>query len=170
MRIPFTVGVAALSIAGPAYAAGLFGDINIDIGKAVERAAQDTGKAIEKASQDTGHVVEKGGKLVDPKSLVQDLNSKSDDELLSLTLSADPCSEVDCHGVPSDIARQAVGIVRTQKQTFIDLEVRKSQAWAAVISAAIAFLSLAISIASFVRAGRSTSSSPAIASAIQPRV
>jgi hypothetical protein len=123
MKFSLTMTAAPL-IVGPAYAAGLLDDINRDIGRAIEKAAQDTGRAVEKAAQDTGKEIEKVAKIVDARSFVHDLSTKSDDELVSLILSNDPCSEVDCHGVPTDVARQAVGIVRTQKQNIVDLEVR----------------------------------------------
>ncbi len=168
MKFSLTM-TAAFLIAGPAYAGGLFDDLSRDIGRSVEQATHDTGKAVEKAAQDAGKAVEKAGRSIDAQSFVHDLSTKAEDELVSLNLSIDPCSEVDCHGVPSDIARQAVGIVRTQKQNLVDLEVRKSQAWAAVVSAGISFLSLVISILSFVRAGQRTPSRQNSAVATQPQ-
>jgi hypothetical protein len=160
MRIPLLVA-AALSTTSPAYAAGFFEDVTKslneavrDTDRAIEKGTQDTGKAIEKGAQATGHTIEK--KAFDANSFIQNLLKKTDDELLSLTLSIEPCSEVDCRGLPNEIARQAITLVRTQKQSEIDLEVRRSQARAAEVSAAMSCLSLIISICSFVRAGRRT--------------
>jgi hypothetical protein len=47
--------------AGSAKACGGWADIACNVGKAVEKGAQDTGKTIEKAGQDTGKTVEKAG-------------------------------------------------------------------------------------------------------------
>jgi hypothetical protein len=81
-------------------------------------------------------------------SLLENLSHKSDDELLELTF--EPCLEVDCQGLPSDVARQAVNLVRSEKQNQVDLEVRKTQAHAAEVSAAIAGLTLVIAIISLI--------------------
>jgi hypothetical protein len=43
-----------------ASACGGFWDVGCNVGKAIEKAAQDTGKAIEKATQDTGKAIENG--------------------------------------------------------------------------------------------------------------
>lgn len=115
------VVVTALSMTGVAQARGLFDDLNANMGREIEKAAQDTGAAVEKAARDTGHAIEKGG--FDAKSLVHDLTSKPEDELLSFSLSPDMCAEIDCHGVPSDIAQRAVSVVLAQKQNIVDLEV-----------------------------------------------
>jgi hypothetical protein len=94
------------------------------------------------------------------KTFIDSLVKKPDDELLNLSLTEDLCNIIECFGLTRDIARQAVTLVRTRKETTVDLEIRRTQATSAEFSAAAALLSLVISIASFVRAGRRDAKEP----------
>lgn len=131
-------------------------DIEVkDAGEAANKAVQEATKIIEKTLHDAELARnDRRVQSANSRLFLKDLVDKDDEELLALSLAADPCLEVECHGVRPDIARQAVNVIRAQKQIEVDLGVRRQQVWAAGFSAIIAMLSLVISIRSYVRSGK----------------
>ncbi|MFG5121818.1 hypothetical protein [Methylorubrum sp. POS3] len=93
---------------------------------------------------------------IDSAALSKMLVSKSSDELLTLSIEPNICSTINCHGIDAAVVRNLINTVRTDKQLIIDTEIKQIQAWAAIGSAVIATVSLLISIASFIRSGRTT--------------
>jgi hypothetical protein len=87
----------------------------------------------------------------DIKALMRDLSSKSEDDLLLLSFSSTPCSEISCHNAPHEIVVQLIRSTLDRTRALVDLEVRRAQALAAVASASIALLSLGLSIVSLRR-------------------
>jgi hypothetical protein len=130
---------------------------NMQIGKAVEKEVHDTGKTIEKATHDVGIAIEQKT-AANADAFLTDIQKKTDSELLVLVLS-DICAMVECHGMDKEVARQAVNEVRTKRKDDADIGVKRSQVTVAEVSAGVALVSLLISVAGFVRAGRKTTPS-----------
>jgi hypothetical protein len=142
--------LAGLILANPAWAGGFLGELvrpfDPQAAKAIDDAHRQLGEAFEHAAAPAT--------AADIKMLMHDLSSKSEEDLLSLSFSLDLCSEIDCHNVPLQIVGRLVRSTLDRNQAMVDLDVRKAQAVAAIASASISLISLALSIISLRRTGR----------------
>lgn len=82
------------------------------------------------------------------------ITTKTQEELVSINVMTNPCSEIDCRGINPDSALKLINSAMLHKQSQADAILKQQQAWAAIVSSSVALLSLAVSVASFFRAGR----------------
>jgi hypothetical protein len=164
MRLTWiAAAMLAVWIAGQsqhARARGIFEDIGGAIGKAVE----DAGATIEKPNTPLRGAIQetKPEHLQDAKAVYRDLiKNRSLEDLISLSVMTNPCTDIDCHGLAPDAATRLVSSALLQEQALSDALLRKQQAWAAIFSSGIALCSLVISVGSFVRAGHASRKSAA---------
>jgi hypothetical protein len=102
----------------------------------------------------------RGQALEKAKDLFENLLRESNEDLISASVLEMPCDtgNIECNGLTNLEAKALVTLAIHQKQTDKDGYYRQWQVFAAVASAGIALLSLAISVVSFMRASRAVTS------------
>jgi hypothetical protein len=82
------------------------------------------------------------------KEIFSELIKKNDEDLISLSVMSNPCTEIGCRGLARESVLRLISSALLQKQAQSDAVTRQQQALAAIFSACIAFSSLLISIIS----------------------
>jgi hypothetical protein len=152
-----TVVCVILLANGSARACGGIFDVTCNVGNAISGTIRDAGPVVLQVKEIPQAALQEARpeNIQAVKEVYHYLSTtKTLDDLFSLNAMTNPCSVIDCHGIGAESTLRLISSVLLQKQSQSDALLKQQQAWAAIASSSIALLSLVVSAASFVRAGR----------------